>query len=144
MGSTHIREGYFTRFDRPNLSPTNSAVNHHVLSLFSPSLLNHCVVAVPPLFVDILDPPPTEPGVVPSSLDTGRCGWCVRNLMEAWRARNGAGKGKRDALLAALYVSDLGMKAKVGPSPPATCSTHICSSHRWCSLRHQYPTCYIC
>ena len=28
-------------------------------------------------------------------------------LVETWRARSGAGKGKRDVLLAALYVSDL-------------------------------------
>ena len=31
-------------------------------------------------------------------------------LVETWRARSGAGKGKRDALLAALYASYLSMR----------------------------------
>ena len=33
-------------------------------------------------------------------------------LVETWRARSGAGKGKKDALLAALYVSDLSMNVE--------------------------------
>ena len=33
-------------------------------------------------------------------------------LVETWRARSGAGKSKKDALLAALYVPDLGMNVE--------------------------------
>ena len=73
MGLTHIREGYFTRFDRLNLFPTISILNHYVLSPL-PALLNPGVITVSSLLVDIFDSPPTKPSVHPGNLDTGRCG----------------------------------------------------------------------
>ena len=79
MGLTRIREGCFTRFDRQTCPQPDSALNHHVLPLFSPSPLIPYDVAVSPLLVHILDPPATKPSVEPSGLDAGRCGRCVRS-----------------------------------------------------------------
>ena len=65
-------------------------------------------------------------------------------LVETLRARNGTGKGKTDALLAALYVSCLSMVINeltwllsVSYSP-TTCSTYICSSYHSRSLHRRY------
>ena len=73
MGLTRIPEGYFIRFDRPNSSPINSVLNHHVLSFLPsllPSLLNAYAVAVSSLLVDIFDLPPAKPGVESTVMDT--------------------------------------------------------------------------
>ena len=76
------------------------------LTPFLPHPLNPGFIAVSPLPVDIFDSHPAEPSVDPVI-------WTLVDavstyaLVETWRARSGAGKSKRDVLLAALYVVGL-------------------------------------
>jgi len=105
MGSTHIREGYFTRFDQPNPFSTNSALNHHVPSFsFLPLPL---VSLQSPLYLSIFST------LLPLNRLLSPVVWTLVDavsayaLVDTWRARSSAGKGRGDALLAALYVDDL-------------------------------------
>ena len=91
---------YFIRFDRRNSFQTNSSLNHHVSS---PSLSQS------PLYLSLFST------FLPLNQITSPLLWTLVDvvgayaLVQTWRARNGAGKTKRDALLAALYVVNLGV-----------------------------------
>lgn len=65
MEFTHIREGYFIRFDR-QIGPQRNLFS---TAMCSPFLL----LPSPPLFGQYFDPHPTKLGVEPSGLGIGRC-----------------------------------------------------------------------
>ena len=123
-----------------NFPQPNSALNYRVLS----SLLPPSPPLWSPLYLSIFST------LLPLNRVSTPVVWTVVDtvgahpLVETLRARNGTGKGKTDALLAALYVSCLSMVINeltwllsVSYSP-ATCSTYICSSYHWRSLHRRY------
>ena len=126
-----------------------------MFSLFPPFLLPLLSSLQSPLYLSIFST------LLPLNRVSAPVVWTVVDtvgahpLVETLRARNGTGKGKTDALLAALYVSCLSMAINeltwllsVSCSP-ATCSTYICSSYHWRSLHRRYrnispPAYHVC
>ena len=109
-GLTPTREAYFIRFDQPNSSPTNSALNHHVLSFsFLFPLPSTLVLSQSPLclsiFSTLLPLNRVSTPLIWTLVDTAS----AYALVETRRVRGGTGKGKRDLLLTTLYAFDLGL-----------------------------------
>ena len=94
------------RFDRTNSSPTNSVLNRHVSLSLPPSALNLSAVAVSP-YLSIFST------LIPLNCLPSPVVWMLVDaisayaLVETWRARSGASKGKKDMLIAVSYVSGL-------------------------------------